>query len=73
MLRFPRAMLRNHTAVPSAIRVPILRTGSPTPFFGSTMITSAPWSAMVMVKCGPGRNCERSRTRMPESFIQLNA
>src|ERR1044072_2447041 len=24
---------------------------------------------MVMVRCGPGRNCERSRTRRPSSFI----
>ena len=40
-VRLPRAMLRNQTAVPSAMRAPIARTGSPTPFFGSTMITSA--------------------------------
>src|SRR6185312_4594449 len=24
---------------------------------------------MVMVRCGPGRYCDRSRTRMPSSFI----
>ena len=29
MLRLPRAMLRNHTLVPSASRAPMLRVGSP--------------------------------------------
>src|SRR5262245_1571191 len=44
------------------------RFGSP-PSYGSTLITSAPWSAIIMVRCGPGRKSESSTTLTPESFM----
>src|SRR3546814_20072933 len=44
------------------------RPGSPSPG-GSTLITSAPWSAIAMVRYGPGRNTDRSTTFTPSSFI----
>ncbi len=47
---------------------PMWRPGSPSPGC-STLITSAPWSASVMVRYGPGRNDERSMTRRPSSFM----
>ena len=40
---------------------------------GSILITSAPWSAMIMVRCGPGRNCDRSRHAKPSSFMLHSA
>ena len=48
---------------------PMWRAGSPSPG-GSTLITSAPWSAITCDRCGPGRNSDRSRTRTPSSFIR---
>src|SRR4051794_20773423 len=47
---------------------PNARVGSPAG--GSMRITSAPWSAIIIVRCGPGRNIDRSRTLMPSSFIE---
>src|SRR5436190_17237625 len=46
---------------------PSARVGSPAG--GSMRITSAPWSAIIIVRCGPGRNIDRSRTLMPSSFM----
>src|SRR2546429_6815063 len=66
MLFFPRCVLRNQTLSPPA-RYPRFRTGSP--WLGSILMTSAPWSAISSVRCGPGRNCDRSRTRIPSSFM----
>ena len=34
-------------------------------------ITSDP--AIIIVRCGPGRNCDRSMTRIPSSFISQNS
>ena len=61
-----RWVLRNQTVMPFWL-APSARVGSPAG--GSMRITSAPWSAIIIVRCGPGRNIDRSRTLMPSSFI----
>jgi hypothetical protein len=61
-----RWVLRNQTVIPFWL-APSARVGSPAG--GSMRITSAPWSAIIIVRCGPGRNIDRSRTLMPSSFI----
>src|SRR6478735_1364924 len=61
-----RWVLRNQTVIPFWL-APRDRVGSPAG--GSMRITSAPWSAIIIVRCGPGRNIDRSRTLMPSSFI----
>src|SRR6478735_7159882 len=61
-----RCVLRNQTVIPFWL-APSARVGSPAG--GSMRITSAPWSAIIIVRCGPGRNIDRSRTLMPSSFI----
>src|SRR5881628_3819240 len=62
-----RCVLRNQTVMPFWL-APSARVGSPAG--GSMRITSAPWSAIIIVRCGPGRNIDRSRTLMPSSFIE---
>src|SRR6476659_7118050 len=61
-----RCVLRNQTVIPFWL-APSDRVGSPAG--GSMRITSAPWSAIIIVRCGPGRNIDRSRTLTPSSFI----
>ena len=39
------------------------------PLMGSSLTTSAPWSAIICVSRGPGRKSDRSRTRIPSNFI----
>src|ERR1700740_1221762 len=48
------------------------RVGSPSST-ASTLMTSAPWSAMNCVMIGPGRKRERSMTRRPSSFMVVRA
>src|SRR5579871_5096395 len=71
MLFLPRWVLRNHTLWPP-LRYPRRRVGSPSPG-GSTLITSAPWSAIIIVRCGPGKKSETSMTRKPSSFMSDDA
>ena len=63
----PRWVLAKYTETPSRC-APIARSGSPSGS-GSTLITSAPWSAITWVIAGPGRNSDRSTTLMPSSFM----
>src|SRR5436190_8746732 len=62
-----RWVLRNQTVMPFWL-APSSRVGSPACV--SMRITSAPWSAIIIVRCGPGRNIDRSMTLMPSSFIE---
>ena len=74
MLRFPRVMLMKYVlnacssvSAPSGVRNgPFPRAGSPVSGC-STLITSAPRSAMSIVENGPARMRVRSMTRMPSS------
>ena len=59
--RFPRLLFANRVATPPRMYAPS-RVGSP-PKIGSTLITSAPWSASSMAARGPVTIWDISRTR----------
>ena len=71
-LSLPRCVLRNMTVSPPSCQgnAAAERVGSGARGF-SILMTRAPWSAIICVAAGPGRNRDRSRTVMPSSFMAL--
>ena len=64
--RLPRFRLAKYALMPPR-PVPTVRMRSPAT--GSTLITSAPWSARTMVANGPDMLLVRSMTRVPASGV----
>ena len=65
MLRLPRFTFANIEVKPPR-RYHSYRSKSPRPG-GSTLMTSAPWSANIMAASGPEMTAEKSTTRIPAS------
>ena len=67
MPRLPRFSGRNARLSPPPTGAWVKVTRAPSPVSGSTLMTSAPWSARYMPVPGPAHICEQSTTRTPES------